>query len=159
MNDRTFRLDFFIAVAAVLISVITAGTLFYQTHVIGDEFAATISAVPERGDHLRYGRRDDRSLQRRSRSRIGPVGYSTRRPEGPRRERLHQSAGARSRVTKTLLTRAGRHPSRIGRPRNDYDELDRAVVDASSGRIENAAENLIALQRAVTSDGQACRRA
>ncbi|MGC2361137.1 MAG: hypothetical protein WA428_02310, partial [Candidatus Cybelea sp.] len=42
MNERTFRLDFFIAVAAVLISAITAGTLFYQTHVIGDEFAATI---------------------------------------------------------------------------------------------------------------------
>jgi hypothetical protein len=42
MNDRTFRLDVFIAVAAVLISAITAGTLFYQTRVIGDEFAATI---------------------------------------------------------------------------------------------------------------------
>jgi hypothetical protein len=42
MNDRAFRLDFFIAIAAVLISAITAGTLFYQTRVIGDEFAATI---------------------------------------------------------------------------------------------------------------------
>lgn len=42
MNDRAFRLDFFIAIAAVLISALTAGTLFYQTRVIGDEFAATI---------------------------------------------------------------------------------------------------------------------
>ncbi len=42
MNDRNFRLDFFIAIAAVLISALTAGTLFYQTRVIGDEFAATI---------------------------------------------------------------------------------------------------------------------
>jgi hypothetical protein len=42
VNDRAFRLDFFIAIAAVLISAITAGTLFYQTRVIGDEFAATI---------------------------------------------------------------------------------------------------------------------
>jgi hypothetical protein len=42
MNDRAFRLDFFIAIAAVLISALTAGTLFYQTRVIGDQFAATI---------------------------------------------------------------------------------------------------------------------
>jgi hypothetical protein len=42
MNDRTFRLDFFIAISAVLISALTAGTLFYQTRVIGDQFAATI---------------------------------------------------------------------------------------------------------------------
>jgi hypothetical protein len=42
VNDRAFRLDFFIAVAAVLVSALTAGTLIYQTRVIGDEFAATI---------------------------------------------------------------------------------------------------------------------
>jgi hypothetical protein len=42
MNDRAFRLDFFIAIAAVLISAITAAALIYQTRVIGDEFAATI---------------------------------------------------------------------------------------------------------------------
>jgi hypothetical protein len=42
VNDKAFRLDFFIAIAAVLISALTAGTLFYQTRVIGDEFAATI---------------------------------------------------------------------------------------------------------------------
>jgi hypothetical protein len=42
VNDRGFRLDFFIAVAAVLISAITAAALIYQTRVIGDQFAATI---------------------------------------------------------------------------------------------------------------------
>jgi hypothetical protein len=42
MNDRGFRLDFFIAVAAVLISAITAAALIYQTRVIGQQFAATI---------------------------------------------------------------------------------------------------------------------
>jgi hypothetical protein len=42
MNDRAFRLDFFIAIAAVLISALTAATLIYQTRVIGHQFAATI---------------------------------------------------------------------------------------------------------------------
>jgi hypothetical protein len=42
MNDRAFRLDFFIAIAAVLVSGLTAGTLIYQTRVIGDQFSATI---------------------------------------------------------------------------------------------------------------------
>lgn len=42
MNDRAFRLDFFVAIAAMLISALTAGTMIYQTRVIGDQFAATI---------------------------------------------------------------------------------------------------------------------
>jgi hypothetical protein len=42
VNDKAFRLDFFIAIAAVVISAITAAALIYQTRVIGDEFAATI---------------------------------------------------------------------------------------------------------------------
>ncbi len=42
MNDRGFRLDFFIAIAAVVISAVTAAALIYQTRVIGDQFAATI---------------------------------------------------------------------------------------------------------------------
>jgi hypothetical protein len=42
VNERAFRLDFFIAICAVLISALTAGTLIYQTRVIGDQFAATI---------------------------------------------------------------------------------------------------------------------
>ena len=42
MNDRGFRLDFFLAIAAVLISAVTAAALIYQTRVIGDQFAATI---------------------------------------------------------------------------------------------------------------------
>jgi len=42
MKEREFRLDFFIAIAALLVSALTAGTLIYQTHVIGDQFAATI---------------------------------------------------------------------------------------------------------------------
>lgn len=42
MNDRAFRLDFFIAIAALLVSGFTAATLLYQTRVIGDQFAAAI---------------------------------------------------------------------------------------------------------------------
>jgi hypothetical protein len=42
VNERAFRLDFFIAIAALLVSALTAGTLVYQTRVIGDQFAATI---------------------------------------------------------------------------------------------------------------------
>lgn len=42
MNDRAFRLDFIIAIGALLISALTAATLIYQTHVIGDQFSATI---------------------------------------------------------------------------------------------------------------------
>ncbi|MBV9333898.1 MAG: hypothetical protein JO146_07805 [Candidatus Eremiobacteraeota bacterium] len=42
MNDRAFRLDFFIAIGALLVSALTAGTLIYQTRVIGDQFSATI---------------------------------------------------------------------------------------------------------------------
>ena len=42
MNDKAFRLDFFMAIAAVVISAVTAAALIYQTRVIGDEFAAAI---------------------------------------------------------------------------------------------------------------------
>jgi hypothetical protein len=42
VNDRAFRLDFFIAIGALVISALTAGTLIYQTRVIGDQFSATI---------------------------------------------------------------------------------------------------------------------
>jgi len=42
VNDRAFRLDFFIAIFALLVSALTAGTLIYQTRVIGDQFSATI---------------------------------------------------------------------------------------------------------------------
>ncbi|MGC2129102.1 MAG: hypothetical protein WA629_03295 [Candidatus Aquilonibacter sp.] len=42
MNEKAFRLDFFIAIAALLISALTAGALVYQTRVIADQYAATI---------------------------------------------------------------------------------------------------------------------
>jgi hypothetical protein len=42
MNQRAFRLDFFIAIGALLVSALTAATLIYQTHVIGRQYAATI---------------------------------------------------------------------------------------------------------------------
>jgi hypothetical protein len=42
VNDRAFNLDFFIAVSAVVVSALTAAALIYQTHVIGNQFAATI---------------------------------------------------------------------------------------------------------------------
>jgi len=42
MNEKAFRLDFFIAIAALLVSAISAIALIYQTRVIGDQYAATI---------------------------------------------------------------------------------------------------------------------
>jgi hypothetical protein len=42
MNQRAFRLDFFIAIGALLTSALTALTLVYQTHVIGAQYAATV---------------------------------------------------------------------------------------------------------------------
>ncbi len=42
MNEKAFRLDFFIAIAALLVSALTAGALVYQTRVIADQYAATI---------------------------------------------------------------------------------------------------------------------
>lgn len=49
MQERSFRLDFFIAVAALLISAVSAMALIYQSRVIGDQtrvigeqYAATI---------------------------------------------------------------------------------------------------------------------
>ena len=42
MTEKAFRLDFFIAIAALLVSALTAATLVYQTHVISDQYAATI---------------------------------------------------------------------------------------------------------------------
>lgn len=42
MKDKEFRLDFFIAIAALLVSAASAAALFYQTRVIGDQYAATI---------------------------------------------------------------------------------------------------------------------
>ncbi|HTU69219.1 MAG TPA: hypothetical protein VMF11_02770 [Candidatus Baltobacteraceae bacterium] len=42
MTEKAFRLDFFIALAALLVSALTAATLVYQTHVIGQQYAATI---------------------------------------------------------------------------------------------------------------------
>lgn|GEM_PF-812619 len=50
MNDKAFRLDFFIAIAAVVISAVTAAALIYQTRVIGDQFAATIWPYLSVGD-------------------------------------------------------------------------------------------------------------
>lgn len=42
MTEKAFRLDFFIAIVALLISALTAGALIYQTRVIADQYAATI---------------------------------------------------------------------------------------------------------------------
>ncbi len=42
MSEKAFRLDFFIAIAALLISALTAGALVYQTRVIADQYAAAI---------------------------------------------------------------------------------------------------------------------
>jgi hypothetical protein len=42
VTEKAFRLDFWIAIAALLVSVLTSVTLLYQTHVIADQYAATI---------------------------------------------------------------------------------------------------------------------
>lgn len=42
MKDPAYRLDFFIAIGALLVSALTAATLAYQTHVIGNQYAATV---------------------------------------------------------------------------------------------------------------------
>ena len=42
MTEKAFRLDFFIAIAALLISAVSALALLYQTRIIGDQYAATI---------------------------------------------------------------------------------------------------------------------
>ncbi len=42
MSDKSFRLDFFIAVGALVVSALSAATLAYQTHVIGNQYAATM---------------------------------------------------------------------------------------------------------------------
>lgn len=42
MDEKGFRLDFFVAIGALLISAVTAATLAYQTHVIGNQYAATV---------------------------------------------------------------------------------------------------------------------
>lgn len=42
MTEKAFRLDFVIAIAALLVSAASAFALIYQTRVIGDQYAATI---------------------------------------------------------------------------------------------------------------------
>jgi hypothetical protein len=42
VTEKAFRLDFFIAIAALVVSVLTSATLLYQTRIIGDQYAATI---------------------------------------------------------------------------------------------------------------------
>jgi hypothetical protein len=42
MDEKGLRLDFFIAIGALVISALTAVTLAYQTRVIGNEFAAAV---------------------------------------------------------------------------------------------------------------------
>lgn len=42
MNDRALRLDFILAIAALLTSALTTATLVYQTHVIQQQYSASI---------------------------------------------------------------------------------------------------------------------
>jgi hypothetical protein len=42
VNERAFRLDFFIALCALIVSILTTATLIYQTRVIEEQFSATI---------------------------------------------------------------------------------------------------------------------
>lgn len=42
MNEKAFRLDFFLALAALVMSIITTGALVYQTRVIHDQYAISL---------------------------------------------------------------------------------------------------------------------
>jgi hypothetical protein len=42
VTEKAFRLDFLIAIAALLVSTLSAFALFYQTRVVADQYAATI---------------------------------------------------------------------------------------------------------------------
>ena len=42
MNERAFKLDFFLALVAVVLSIITTIGLIYQTAVMRDQYAATV---------------------------------------------------------------------------------------------------------------------
>lgn len=42
MTEKAFRLDFLIAIAALLVSAVSALALLYQTRVVADQYAATI---------------------------------------------------------------------------------------------------------------------
>ncbi|HEX8807005.1 MAG TPA: hypothetical protein VF741_08645 [Candidatus Aquilonibacter sp.] len=42
MTQKAFRLDFVIAIAALLVSAVSALAIIYQTHVVGQQYAATI---------------------------------------------------------------------------------------------------------------------
>src|SRR5579862_2078630 len=42
MNERAFKLDFLLALAAVLLSVVTTASLIYQTSVMRDQYQTTI---------------------------------------------------------------------------------------------------------------------
>lgn len=42
MNDRAFRLDFYLAMGALVVSILTTATLIYQTRVIQQQYSATI---------------------------------------------------------------------------------------------------------------------
>jgi hypothetical protein len=42
MNERAFKLDYLLALAAVLLSVVTTAALIYQTSVMRDQYATTV---------------------------------------------------------------------------------------------------------------------
>ena len=148
MNEKGFRLDFFIAIAAVVISAITAAALIYQTRVIGDQFAATIwpylsvgETYDVNGETIEVindgvGPALVRSAQLTVDGRVVPAWND------------YLKALARDPTLRAIFLRtqaavlAGQ-----GRQR-DEDELDRAVVDPSTRRIANVAENLAAFQSA-----------
>jgi hypothetical protein len=146
MNDRAFRLDFFIAIAAVLISAITAGTLFYQTHVIGDEFAATIWPYLSVGTTYVTGGETIEVAN----DGVGPaLVRSAQLYVDGRKVRAwndYLKALARDPELRKLFLRAQAavQAGSAGQATITI-ELDRTVVDASSGRIENVAEDLAAL--------------
>ena len=159
MNDRNFRLDFFIAIAAVLISALTAGTLFYQTRVIGDEFAATIWPYLSVGTTYDTGGETIEVTN----DGVGPalVRSAQLYVDGRKVDAWNDYIKAVSRDPELrglfLRAQAAVRAGPAGHATITMS-LDRAIVDAPSGRIENAAEDLIALYRTATSAGKACGR-
>ena len=61
MNDKAFRLDFFIAVGALVMNIITTAALVYQTHVVHDSYA--VALWPYVGVETNYGWTDGSGIE------------------------------------------------------------------------------------------------
>ena len=146
VNDRGFRLDFFIAVAAVLISAVTAAALIYQTRVIGDQFAATIWPYLSVGDTYDV---NGETIEV-SNDGVGPALVRSAQLSVDGRAvpawNDYLKVLMRDPTLRGLFLRA-QAAVLAGRADNETMRMSSigAVVDSSTRRIANVVENLVAL--------------